>query len=122
LKIGYVPYGWLIPQMAALVHHGGAGTTALALRAGIPMTIVPFTFDQFYWGKRIQDLGVGPPAIPFRQLRADRLAEAISKSVLDQRMKRGAGDLGIKIQAEDSIRAAIDVIENYKSREANLAE
>jgi sterol 3beta-glucosyltransferase len=65
-KIEYAPYGWLFPRMAAVVHHGGSGTTAFGLRAGVPSIVVPFGFDQFYWGNRLFALGVGPQHIPFK--------------------------------------------------------
>ncbi len=67
-KIEFAPHDWLFPQMAAVVHHGGAGTTAAGLRAGIPTIIVPHFIDQPFWGQRVADLGAGPQPIPRRQL------------------------------------------------------
>ena len=72
------PHSWLFPRMAAVVHHGGAGTTAEGLRAGVPGVILPFAFDQAFWGARIKALGLGPAPIPQKHLTADRLADAIS--------------------------------------------
>ncbi len=97
--------------MAAVVHHGGSGTTAFGLRAGVPTLIVPFLFDQFYWGKRVATLGVGPKPIPFRRLSAERLASAITLAASDPSMRQQAAELGRKIQAEDGIAKAIAVIE-----------
>ena len=71
------PHSWLFPRMAAVVHHGGAGTTAEGLRAGVPSVIVPFILDQPFWGARIKALGLGPDPIPQKKLTADRLANAI---------------------------------------------
>ena len=71
------PHSWLFPRMAAVVHHGGAGTTAEGLRAGVPNVIVPFVFDQPFWGARVRALGLGPDPIPHKYLTADRLASAI---------------------------------------------
>ena len=110
-KIDYAPYGWLFPRMAAVVHHGGSGTTAFGLRAGVPTLIVPFLFDQFYWGKRVATLGVGPKPIPFRRLSAERLASAITLAASDPPMRQQAAELGRKLQAEDGIAKAIAVIE-----------
>lgn len=76
-----VPHKWLFPQMAAVVHHGGAGTTAAALLAGVPSIIVPFFGDQPYWGKRVADLGVGPKPILRSKLTAKGLAEAINQAI-----------------------------------------
>ena len=57
-----VPHDWLFPRVAAVVHHGGAGTTAAGLRAGIPTVVVPILADQFFWGARVRALGAGPAA------------------------------------------------------------
>jgi sterol 3beta-glucosyltransferase len=112
-KIGYVPYGWLFPRMAAVTHHGGSGTTASGLRAGVPSIIVPFLFDQFYWGKRISSLGVGPEPIPHRKLSVERLAEALTLAVNDTQMRQNATELGEKIRAEDGVREAVKAIQRY---------
>ena len=97
--------------MAAVVHHGGAGTTAAALRAGVPNVIVPFFADQPFWGSRVQVLGVGPQPIPRPKLTADRLAGAIEMAATDQQMQLLAAELGQKIQAEDGVVAAVPLIE-----------
>ena len=76
-KIDYAPYDWLFPQMAMIIHHGGSGTTAFGLRSGIPSCIVPFVFDQFYWGERVAQLGVGYKPIPYKELNVSNLTEAI---------------------------------------------
>ena len=76
--------------MAAVVHHGGAGTTAEGLRAGVPAVIVPFVFDQPFWGARVKALGLGPDPIPQKSLTADRLARAIRIAVTDAGMKQRA--------------------------------
>lgn len=63
LLIGDVSYDLLFPRVAAVVHHGGAGTTAAAARAGVPQLITPMFSDQFYWGRRITELGLGATAL-----------------------------------------------------------
>ena len=85
-KMESVPHDWLFPQMAAVVHHGGAGTTAAGLRAGIPSVIVPFFGDQQFWAGRVRDLGVGPPPVPKKKLTADRLSQAIRVAVSNDEM------------------------------------
>jgi UDP:flavonoid glycosyltransferase YjiC (YdhE family) len=72
-----VPHSWLFPRCAAVVHHGGAGTTAAALRAGVPNVAVTFNFDQPFWGERVRSLGCGPAPIRHRTLSADRLLAAL---------------------------------------------
>jgi len=109
--IDAVPHAWLFPRMAAVVHHGGAGTTSAGLRAGVPSIIVPFFGDQPYWGQRVADLGVGPAPIPYKRLTADRLAQAIEIAVTDQAMRQRAAELGSKIRAENGIARAVDVIQ-----------
>jgi sterol 3beta-glucosyltransferase len=111
-RIKYAPYGWLFPRMAMLIHHGGSGTTAFGLRAGIPSAVVPFVFDQFYWGERIAALGAGPR--PIRRLTVDRLSEAIQRGVSDPGMCQKAAELGEKIRAETGMENAIQVIEQIQ--------
>jgi sterol 3beta-glucosyltransferase len=112
-QIESAPFAWLFPQMKALVHHGGVGTTADALRAGVPSIIVPFTADQPYWGQRVHQLGVGPPPIDHRMLTAERLAEAIRAAATDNAMRQRAADLGTRLRAEDGVARAVEIIERY---------
>ncbi len=85
--IGDVPHSWLFPRMAAVVHHGGSGTTHAGLRAGRPSVLVPFVFDQFTWGRRVAALGAGPPPIPHKQLTTRRLSAALDRAVHDPEMQ-----------------------------------
>jgi UDP:flavonoid glycosyltransferase YjiC (YdhE family) len=112
--IGSIPHTWLFPKMAAVVHHGGVGTTAAGLRAGIPAIVTPFMGDQPFWGQRIYELGVGPRPIPRRRLTVDRLAESIRIAVSDTGMQRKATRLGEDIRAEDGIARAVDVLEQNR--------
>jgi sterol 3beta-glucosyltransferase len=109
--LDYAPYGWLFPRMAALIHHGGSGTTAFGLRSGVPAVIVPFLFDQFYWGRRVAELGVGPAPVPFGKLSTERLAEAIWMATADGDMRERARRMGIEIQGEDGLGSAVQVLE-----------
>lgn len=103
-----VPHDLLFPRVAATVHHGGAGTTGAAVRAGKPTIVVPFTVDQPFWGSRVFALGTGPRPIPRRGITADALAEALSIAVSDDRMRARAADLGERIRAEDGVAAAVE--------------
>ncbi len=107
------PHSWLFPRMAAVVHHGGAGTTAEGLRAGAPTVILPFAFDQSFWGARVKALGLGPEPIPQKKLTADRLAHAITIAVTDQAMKRRASACGQAIRAENGTDNAVRIIQRY---------
>jgi sterol 3beta-glucosyltransferase len=89
-RVEEVPHDWLLERVEAAVHHGGAGTTAASLRAGVPTAVVPFFADQPFWGRRIAELGVGPEPIPRRSLSVDRLANAIQQATADRDMKARA--------------------------------
>jgi sterol 3beta-glucosyltransferase len=110
-KIDYAPYDWLFPQMAMVIHHGGSGTTAFGLRSGIPSCAVSFVFDQFYWGERIAQLGVGPKPIRYKELTVERLREAICFGVGNSQTKQKAVELGHKIQAENGIENALNILD-----------
>jgi sterol 3beta-glucosyltransferase len=110
LRIEYAPYGWLFPRMAGGVHHGGSGTTAFGLRAGVPSLVVPFLFDQYYWGERLHALGVGPEPLLFKKLSAGRLAGAITHATGEEGMRRRAAELGAIILAEDGLQNAMDIL------------
>jgi len=105
-----VPFSWLFPQMSALIHHGGSGTTALGLQAGIPATATPFMMDQFFWGHRLDVLGVGTRPIPVKHLTVDKLSAAIEKMVQDLAMRERAKVLGEKIRSEDGTAKAVGYI------------
>jgi sterol 3beta-glucosyltransferase len=105
------PHEALFPRMAAVVHHGGAGTTAAGLRAGCPTVVCPFAVDQPFWGQRVAALGAGPAPIPQRQLDAVRLGDAIRAAVDDPSMRAAATRLSAAIRAEDGVGAAIARIE-----------
>ena len=106
-----VPHDALFPRVAAVVHHGGAGTTAAGLRAGRPTVVVPFFGDQPFWGARVRDLGVGPAPLPQRRLTADGLATALRAAVNDAQIRRRARALGRAIRAEDGVGSAVRLLE-----------
>ncbi|HEX6305016.1 MAG TPA: glycosyltransferase, partial [Anaerolineales bacterium] len=107
------PHSWLFPRMAAVVHHGGAGTTAEGLRAGVPTVIVPFIVDQPFWGKRVKALGVGPEPMPRKNLTAVRLANAIRAAVTDAGIRQRAAALGETIRGEDGVGSAVKIIKEH---------
>jgi sterol 3beta-glucosyltransferase len=106
-----ISHSWLFPRMAAVVHHGGAGTTAAGMRAGVPTIIIPFFGDQPFWGQRVAELGVGSKPIPRKKLTSERLAKAIHQVMSDQSMRQRAAKLGAKIQAEDGVAHAVATVQ-----------
>ena len=108
--LDFAPYDWLFPRMAGLVIHGGAGTVHFALRSGTPVLVTPFLFDQFVWGRRLAELGAGPPPLPFRRLSAPRLADALQRLVGDPAYAHNAARLGGLVQAEPGTAGAVRAI------------
>jgi sterol 3beta-glucosyltransferase len=107
------PHGWLFPRMSAVVHHGGAGTTAEGLRAGVPSVVVPFTVDQPFWGNRVNALGAGPEPIYASQLTADKLAGAIQLAITDTKMRQRASAIGKAIRTENGVGMAVNIVRQY---------
>jgi sterol 3beta-glucosyltransferase len=106
------PHDWLFPRMAVAVHHGGAGTTAAAVRAGIPSVIVPFYGDQPFWARCLQREGVAPPALDRKSLTSEALASAIA-SALQQPVRRSAAELGERVRAEDGVGTALRCLQAW---------
>ncbi|RMZ84101.1 hypothetical protein DV738_g790, partial [Chaetothyriales sp. CBS 135597] len=101
------PHDWLFTQIDAAVHHGGAGTTGASLRAGLPTIVRPFFGDQFFWGTRIEDLGVG---ICLKKVNVSLLARALWEAVHSERMIVKARQLGEQIRKENGVDTAIQCI------------
>ena len=116
--VAEVPHEWLFPRVAAVVHHGGAGTTTAGLLAGRPTVVCPFFGDQPFWGRRVHALGAGPAPIPQRRLSAPRLAEAIAMAVSDPDMRHAARKIQAPLQAERGIETAVAQIEAIHARHA----
>jgi sterol 3beta-glucosyltransferase len=114
-----ISHSWLFPRVAAVVHHGGAGTTAAGLRAGVPTIIISFFGDQPFWGRRIAELGVGTDPIPRKQLTAKRLAAAIHRAVNDRSIRQKAAELGEKIRTEYGITNVVDIVQKIEKRWGN---
>mgnify|MGYP005844334155 CR=1 FL=1 len=108
--LDYAPHDWLFPRMAGVVHHGGAGTTAAGLRAGVPGMIVAHIGDQPYWGRRLHELGVGAAPLRRHELTADKLADAIRAMTSDRAMQSRAAALGERIRAEDGVGSAVRAV------------
>jgi sterol 3beta-glucosyltransferase len=111
LVIDQAPHDWLLPRMAATVHHGGGGTTFAAICAGRPQVVCPFVIDQIFWGERMHALGVSPAPIPQGRLTVERLAGAIRTATTDAGLARRARELGSLVSAENGTADAVAIIE-----------
>nr|WP_062332693.1 glycosyltransferase [Herbidospora sakaeratensis] len=116
LAVGDVPHDWLFPQMAAVAHHCGAGTTGIGLRAGAPAVAVPVMNDQPFWASRLTALGVAPAALPFRRLTSARLAAALTTAVTDPVYRRRAQALAAGISAEDGAAPVVEAVRRLSDR------
>jgi UDP:flavonoid glycosyltransferase YjiC (YdhE family) len=110
--IQQAPHDWLLPRVSAAVHHGGAGTTAAAVRAGIPSVVVPFYGDQPFWAACLAQRGVAPPALRRRGLDAASLAQAIEAAHTPS-MQAQAAALGQRLRKENGLATAITRLQQW---------
>lgn len=120
IGIGPAPHDLLFPRCAVIVHHGGAGTTAAAVRAGVPQVVVPHAADQPYWGRRMADLGVAGPPIARKDLTQARLAAALDVA-LSPAARSAAYDLGVRVRAEDGAGDAARLVDEHLRAFARMA-
>jgi sterol 3beta-glucosyltransferase len=106
-----VDHDWLFPRCDAVVHHAAAGTTATALRSGVPSVAVPHNADQFTWGRRLAELRVSPPPIPRRRLSHEWLEPALIGATTSHVLREHARALAARIRAEDGVAAAVAAFE-----------
>jgi UDP:flavonoid glycosyltransferase YjiC (YdhE family) len=113
LTIGEAPHDWLFPRMAAVAHHCGAGTTAAALRAGVPTIALPGPAgDQPFWAQQLHELGASTAPIAQRKLTADRLADAIRTAVTDRQIRDTTRQLAARVADEDGAARVVATVEN----------
>lgn len=107
------PHDWLFPRIKACVHHGGAGTTAIGLKCGLPTMIVPFFGDQYFWGAMVGKSGAGPEPVPYKRLTVDGLADGI-KYLLTDEAKSAAGEIAASIEKDgDGAKNTVDSIQRH---------
>lgn len=110
-RLKSVPHAQIFPQCAAIVHHGGAGTTQTALRSGRPSVVVAHITDQFFWGNLLMRMGVAPAVINRRKASPAKIAAAIRKVLNAPAMRAAASEAGWRLQAEDGVAAAVQILE-----------
>ncbi|KFA52308.1 hypothetical protein S40293_00619 [Stachybotrys chartarum IBT 40293] len=104
--LGDCPHEWLFKHVQAVIHHGGAGTTACGLLNGRPTAIIPFFGDQPFWGDMVAAAGAGPAPIPHKSLDVDRLVEAI-RYCLTPQATRAAEGIARKMRSESGVKQAV---------------
>jgi len=104
---GELAHAPLFARVAGAVHHGGAGTTLTAARAGLPQVIVPHLLDQYYWGQRILRQGLGPPPLPLNRLQAERLAQAMQRAAFSPTLQANARALSKPLQQRNGVQEAV---------------
>ncbi|MGF1432478.1 glycosyltransferase [Kitasatospora sp. LaBMicrA B282] len=112
-RIEELPHALLFRHVAAVVHHGGAGTTAAALRAGVPAVPVPVLGDQPFWARTLHRLGAGTEPVPFKELTAERLAAAITRTVREPGYRARAAALAARLAGEDGAGRSVELIERW---------
>jgi len=119
IQVDDVPHDWLFPRTAAVMHHGGAGTTAAALRAGVPSIVAPFFGDQHFWAERVASLGAGPAPLRPGRASAAEVADAVAQAVGDERIGQSAAGMGRRLRAEDGVGRAVDaIVEHVEVKQA----
>jgi UDP:flavonoid glycosyltransferase YjiC (YdhE family) len=111
--VGDIAYDALFPHVAGVVHHGGAGTTALGLRHGRPTLCLPAVADQFFWGHRVKAIGAGPAPLPVARLRRDRLAERLAELAGHSGYADRASGIAAGIGEEDGSATAVAAVERF---------
>jgi len=110
LAIGDTPHDWLFPRTAAVIHHGGSGTSHSAARAGVPSIVTPFAGDQFFWAERLRLAGVAPAAVDGRRPKAEAFSSALDLATA-ARMRNRAQVLGEAMRAESGVANAVVALE-----------
>jgi sterol 3beta-glucosyltransferase len=113
LFIEGAPHAWLLPRCKLAIHHGGAGTTAAALRAGVPQWIIPFTADQPFWARRIHQIGAGPSPIKPEEISPGKLAPLLRAALETAGWRARAAEVGEKIRRENGVARAVEIISRH---------
>jgi UDP:flavonoid glycosyltransferase YjiC (YdhE family) len=108
-----IPHHKLFPKMAVVIHHGGAGTTHTAARAGVPQIIVPHMMDQFFWGERIFQLQLGPHPLKKSALSSKHLLAAVDEILTNRDIRYNAAEFGETLRTRDGLSEALNYIQKF---------
>jgi vancomycin aglycone glucosyltransferase len=115
LIVDSIPHSLIFPKVAAVVHHGGAGTTTAVARAGAPQVLLPHILDQFYWAHRVEELGLGPPALPLEMVTVNALCERISLAIDNPLIRERVNTLAPAVAARNGVASAVEYLEALRS-------
>jgi vancomycin aglycone glucosyltransferase len=115
LIVDSIPHSLIFPKVAAVVHHGGAGTTTAVARAGAPQVLLPHILDQFYWAHRVEALGLGPRALPLEMVTVNALCERISLAVDNPLIRERVNKLAPAIAVRNGVATAVEYLEALRS-------
>ena len=119
--LGSAPHSWLFRHVSAVVHHGGAGTTASSLSSGLPTWICPFFGDQYFWGKIVSDEELGPPPMRLDQVDLDTVVNAFN-ILLDTSTITSAKIMGERMKQEDGASKAVEAFYRHLPLENMLCD
>ncbi len=120
--LSWAPHSRLAPRSSALVHHGGAGTTHSALRAGRPSVVVPFIVEQRLWARQLRAVGAAATPVPFWKATPEHLAERIREAVVSEALRGSASRLAAAMAREDGTGAATRLLAVEAARSADGVE
>jgi UDP:flavonoid glycosyltransferase YjiC (YdhE family) len=107
--VGDTHHASLFPKMAGIVHHGGSGTTHTSAKAGIPQFILPQFMDQYYWGHRVHEMGMGPKPIIPKRIKSENLVRAFDE-LTNGMYRKNTTLLAERMKNEDGVKRSIDII------------
>jgi UDP:flavonoid glycosyltransferase YjiC (YdhE family) len=116
ITVDDVPHEWLFPRMAAIVHHGGAGTTAAGLRAGIPAVPITVFADQPFWAERLRRIGVSPGSVSLKHVTADRVADLLQRATAEPAFQHRARAIAEHVRHEDGAGHVVEAVERLDAR------
>lgn len=105
------PHRSLFPRVRGVIHHGGAGTTTAAARAGVPQLILPHILDQYYWAHRVERLAIGPKALPIETVTAEQLTSSLGHLLESSGYEANARALGVRVAARNGVADAVAILE-----------
>ncbi|KAL8826943.1 MAG: hypothetical protein Q9170_007210 [Blastenia crenularia] len=111
--VDQIPHGWLLPRVRGFVHHGGAGHTAIGMKFGIPMLIIPFFLDQYFWAAKVEELQLGPPALSHRSLTIEELAKSLTDLLSYRYQKKCRSIAGEICSQPDGAEAAAEMVAGF---------